>query len=108
MIQIEELIKKCDNSENTVKQLLQLYLDGYSHRVLEMQSFFENGDVKGLLDTSHELKGMFSNLCAAEVTELIRQLEVIVQAGGLPEYKLFHTLCSNIELTNHQIIDYLQ
>ncbi|WOT05057.1 Hpt domain-containing protein [Shewanella youngdeokensis] len=108
MIEVDELTAMCGDDSDMVKMLLTIYLEEYgeSHNILKTR--FSSDDVDGLFQISHELKGMFSNLCAKEAMTLAQVVESSAQAGTLPEQSTVDELCGKIQEINQQIAGILQ
>ncbi|MCL1095806.1 Hpt domain-containing protein [Shewanella kaireitica] len=108
MIEVNELRALCGDDDSMVKMLLSIYLEEYGESDNVLQSRFSKDDVNGLFQLSHELKGMFSNLCAKEAMTLAQAIESSSQAGSLPARNDINALCGKIKEINQQIAGILQ
>lgn len=108
MIEVNELRALCGDDDSMVKMLLSIYLEEYGESDDILQSRFSKDDVNGLFQISHELKGMFSNLCAKEAMTLAQTVESRSQAGSLPDQNDINALCGKIKEINQQIEGILQ
>ncbi|QQX80032.1 Hpt domain-containing protein [Shewanella sp. KX20019] len=108
MIEVNELKALCGDDDSMVKMLLTIYLEEYGESDSIIQHRFSSDDVDGLFQISHELKGMFSNLCAKEAMTLAQAVESSSQAGSLPNQTAINDLCGKIKEINQQIEGILQ
>ena len=93
MIAVNELKALCGDDDSMVKMLLGIYLEEYGESDSVLQSRFSKDDIEGLFQISHELKGMFSNLCAKEAMTLAQEIESCSKAGSLPDSDDINALC---------------
>ncbi|WP_108945227.1 Hpt domain-containing protein [Shewanella halifaxensis] len=103
MIKIEELKAICGDDDSMVEMLLNLYMEEYGQCDSVIQQKYTNDDLDGLFKISHELKGMFSNLCAQDAMGLAQVVESSSQAGTLPDESAINNLCQEIRHINQQI-----
>ncbi|MCK8046226.1 Hpt domain-containing protein [Shewanella sp. 1CM18E] len=103
MIKIEELKAICGDDDSMVEMLLNLYMEEYGQCDSVIQQRYMSDDLDGLFKISHELKGMFSNLCAQDAMTLAQIVESSSQAGTLPEESAIKDLCQEIRAINQQI-----
>ncbi|MCL1059717.1 Hpt domain-containing protein [Shewanella gelidimarina] len=108
MIEVNELRALCGDDDSMVKMLLTIYLEEYGESDSVLKNRFSSDDVDGLFQISHELKGMFSNLCAKEAMTLAQVIESSSQAGSLPDQTAINDLCGKIKEINQQIERILQ
>ena len=108
MIEVSELKALCGDDDAMVKMLLSIYLEEYGESDNVLQSRFSKDDVDGLFQISHELIGMFSNLCAKDAMTLAQAIESSSQAGALPNQNDINALCGKIKEINQQIEGILQ
>ena len=108
MIEVNELRALCGDDDSMVKMLLTVYLEEYGQSGNILQQRFSSDDIDGLFRISHELKGMFSNLCAKEAMALAQTVESSSQAGSLPDSSAINELCGKIQEINQQIEGILQ
>ncbi|MFT5788636.1 MAG: HPt (histidine-containing phosphotransfer) domain-containing protein [Shewanella sp.] len=108
MIEVNELRALCGDDDSMVKMLLTIYLEEYGESGSVLKNRFSSDDVDGLFQISHELKGMFSNLCAKEAMTLAQVIESSSQAGSLPDQTAINDLCGKIKEINQQIERILQ
>lgn len=103
MIKIEELKAICGDDDSMVEMLLNLYMEEYGQCDSIIQQRYSNDDLDGLFKIAHELKGMFSNLCAQDAMSLAQAIEASSQVGTLPEESTIDNLCQEIRAINQQI-----
>lgn len=108
MIEVNELRALCGDDDSMVKMLLTIYLEEYGQSDSILKNRYSSDDVDGLFQISHELKGMFSNLCAKEAMTLAQAVESSSQAGSLPDQSAINDLCGKIQEINLQIEGILQ
>ncbi len=108
MIKMDELKAICGDDDSTVEMLLSIYLEEYGQSDCIIQQRYETEDLDGLFKISHELKGMFSNLCAQEAMSLAQIVESSSQAGTTPDQSAVTNLCGEIQRINQQIKTMLQ
>lgn len=103
MIKIEELKTICGDDDSMVEMLLNLYMEEYGQCDSIIQQRYNNDDLDGLFKIAHELKGMFSNLCAQDAMSLAQAVESSSQVGTLPDETTINNLCQEIQHINKQI-----
>lgn len=108
MIKVDELKALCDHDEAMVEMLLTIYMDEYGQSDSVIQQKYATDDLDGLFQISHELKGMFSNLCAKNAMSLAQVVESSSQAGTIPDESAISNLCGEIQVINEQIKAILQ
>lgn len=108
MIKVDELKALCGDDDSMVEMLLTIYLEEYGQSDSIIQQRYETDDLDGLFKISHELKGMFSNLCAKDAMSLAQIVESSSQAGSIPEESAISNLCNEIQQINQQIKTMLQ
>ncbi|GIU32215.1 Hpt domain-containing protein [Shewanella schlegeliana] len=108
MIKVDELKALCDGDDSMLNMLLTLYIEEYGQSAKHIQQSYRTEDIDGLFRISHELKGMFSNLCAQDAVSLAQVVESSSKGGLLPEQIAINNLCSEIQTINQQIAAILQ
>ena len=108
MIKVDELTALCGDDEAMVKMVLTLYLEEYGESHTIIQHRYQHDDIDGLFQIAHELKGMFSNLCAKDAMNLAQEVESTSKSGTPPLQSSIGNLCSEIQAINQQIQTILQ
>lgn len=108
MIKVDELKVLCDGDDSMLKMLLSLYIEEYGQSDSIIKQRYSTEDIEGLFQITHELKGMFSNLCAQDAVGLAQVVESSSKAGTLPDQNAIKQLCSEIQVINQQIQAILQ
>ncbi|ABZ78537.1 hypothetical protein Shal_3997 [Shewanella halifaxensis HAW-EB4] len=108
MIKVDELKSLCGDDDSMVNMLLSLYIEEYGASDSIILQRYDTEDIDGLFQISHELKGMYSNLCATEAMSLAQVVESNSKAGTIPDRSAINNLCSEIQAINKQIQAILQ
>ncbi|MCG9730406.1 Hpt domain-containing protein [Shewanella sp. Isolate13] len=108
MIKIDELTALCDGDDSVLNMLLNLYIEEYGQSDSIIKQRYNTEDIDGLFQITHELKGMFSNLCAQDAVSLAQIVESSSQTGCIPDETAINNLCDEIRNINQQIQALLQ
>jgi len=77
------LLARVDDDSELVYELVQLFLEDCPQRIKMIQSALENQDVEQLAQAAHTLKGSAGNLCAHNLAEAARHLEMLARNNDL-------------------------
>ncbi|MGS0691689.1 Hpt domain-containing protein [Shewanella sp. 0m-4] len=108
MIKIDELKALCDGDDSMLNMLLTIYIEEYGQSDHLIFQSYQTENITELFRLTHELKGMFSNLCAQDAVSLAQVVESSSKGGSLPERIAIINLCSEIQTINRQITAILQ
>ncbi|WP_299809078.1 Hpt domain-containing protein [uncultured Shewanella sp.] len=108
MIEIEKLMALCDGDDSMLNMVVTIYIQEYGQSDRIILHRYHTEDVDGLFQLAHELKGMFSNLCAQDAVSLAKIVESSAQSGVIPDETAINKLCSEIQKINQQIQALLQ
>ncbi|GIU17813.1 Hpt domain-containing protein [Shewanella sp. MBTL60-007] len=108
MIKIDELKALCDGDDSMLNMVLTLYIEEYNQSYNIIKQRYSTEDIEGLFQIAHELKGMFSNLCAQDAVSFAQVVESSTQNGALPDETAINKLCEEIQNINQQVQVLLQ
>ena len=84
MINVKALNEVLGGDEDCVKELMAMYLDYSSEVDLTLDEHYQAQNTDALFHLLHTLSGTLSNLCEEDAVSIIKEAEIISQAGNLP------------------------
>ena len=103
-INLEELLARVENDRELMRDLLLIFKEEFPQRREALREAVESMDAGKVVLEAHSLKGMFSNLAAAEAAAAAARLE---QLGRNQETTKFHESLANFEMIAKELLQQL-
>jgi two-component system, sensor histidine kinase and response regulator len=91
---LSELLVRVDHDQELLRDLLNIFQEDFPRAMASLRSAVATADCKKAASLSHSLKGMLSNLAAANASAAAAELERLAHAGN---ESALNTALANLE-----------